>query len=672
MVSSRAEDGPVVLGMSCSHDASACLLRGGQVVAAIQLERLTRVKRDGRPYLNTRLAADYCLDAAGLTPDDVDLFAFNTQNLVPSQVGLNFPFADESFDLFDPVGERSVFVSHHLAHAFATFFSSPFDRSAVWVVDGSGGSVIGADDLLLRGPELAAYANTPMPVPRPPYHVESAYVFDRSGYRLVDRAMAASFHPMCGSSSLGETYAAVSQYVFGDWQEGGKLMGLAPYGDPARFGASLLTRDDDGVSRFGSVWKQDLRRANRRGGPMEYRDLAARVQADLEVALTERAARVLERTGEPDLAYAGGVALNSVANQRMVRESGVRRFYAMPASHDAGVSVGVAAAAHYLLTGETKRGQVPHDFLGRPYRPEEVEAALGERGGFLDVAGYAQRQVVERLAAGQVVGWFEGGSEFGPRALGHRSIMAAPFERETWEHLNRSIKYREEFRPYAPIVPVEVADRFFDMGPDPESPYMLRVVPVRPEWRDRLGAVTHVDGSARVQTVDRVRNPRWHALLTAFGERTGVPVLVNTSMNVRGEPIVETPAQAVDVLLATQMDALVIEDRVVAPVPPPSGADALEDCLPARAPGVELSAAVGEDGPAYRLTSRPRGGPGVELTSSAFLLLAHADGATPLRDLLKTHCPEAAQRAEALRVVRGLLADRLLLARGRSLADAPQ
>ncbi|MET7937546.1 carbamoyltransferase C-terminal domain-containing protein [Streptomyces sp. NPDC005322] len=659
---------PVVLGISCSHDASACLMRGGEIVCAVQLERITRIKRDGRPYLNTRAAADYCLEAAGLTLDDVDLFAFNTQNLVPTQVGLNFPFADETFDLFDPVGERSVFVSHHLAHAFATFFSSPFDRSAVWVVDGSGGSVIGADDLLLRGPELAEYVNRPMPVPRPPYHVESAYVFDRSGYRLVERGVAASFHPMCGSSSLGETYASVSQYVFGDWQEGGKLMGLAPYGEASRFGESLLTKDDSGTSRFTSAWKQGLRRANRRGNPMEYRDLAARVQADLEVALVERASRVLELTSEADLAYAGGVALNSVANQRIIRESGVRRFYAMPASHDAGVSVGVAAAAHYVLTGETKGAPVTHDFLGKPYRTEEIDAALNRWNSVLRTSGFDQKQIVERLAEGQVIGWFEGGSEFGPRALGHRSIMAAPFERAMWEHLNRSIKYREEFRPYAPVVPVELADTFFDMGPDDESPYMLRVVQVRPEWRDRLGAVTHVDGSARVQTVDRVSHPRWHALLTAFGERTGIPVLVNTSMNVRGEPIAETPAQAIDVLLATQMDALVIGDRVVAPAAPVD--EAIEDGPLFRAPGVELSARVGESGPEYQLTSRARSGLVKELPLFAFLLLAGADGVTPLRDLLKLHCPDASQRSEALRIVRDLLTERLLLAGGRAAAHA--
>ncbi|MET8677108.1 carbamoyltransferase C-terminal domain-containing protein [Streptomyces sp. NPDC004647] len=659
MVSSHVKEGPVVLGISCSHDASACLLRGGEIVAAIQLERLTRIKRDGRPFLNSRAAADYCLDAAGLTPNDVDLFAFNTQNLVPTQVGLNFPFADESFDLFDPVGERSVFVSHHLAHAFATFFSSPFDHSAVWVVDGSGGSVIGADDLLLRGPEFAAYVNRPMPVPRPPYHVESAYVFDRSGYRLVDRGVAASFHPMCGSSSLGETYASVSQYVFGDWQEGGKLMGLAPYGEASRFGESLLTRDDSGISRFTSEWKQQLRRANRRGTPMEYRDLAARVQADLEVALVERASRVLALTNEADLAYAGGVALNSVANQRIVHESGVQHFYTMPASHDAGVSIGVAAAAHYLLTGDTKGTSVSHDFLGRSYQAEELDAALNRWSGCLRTGRYDQRQIVERLMQGQVIGWFEGGSEFGPRALGHRSIMAAPFERAMWEHLNRSIKYREEFRPYAPVVPVEAADRFFDMGPDKASPYMLRVVQVRPEWRDRLGAVTHVDGSARAQTVDHIRNPRWHALLTAFGERTGIPVLVNTSMNVRGEPIVETPSQAIDVLLSTQMDALVIEDRLVVPVSPVS--DGVEASRLIRAPGVELSASVGENGPEYRLTSRARSGLVKDIPLPVFLLLADADGATSLRDLLKLHCSEPEQRAAAVRIVHDLLADRLLL-----------
>ncbi len=329
-----------IVGISVSHDASACVLRDGKLERAIQLERLTRKKRDGRPYLHSRAAIDYCLASLNINEREVDRFAFNIQNLVPEQVGLSHPIFDQTFDLFDPFDERAVFVSHHLAHAFAAFFSSPFNRSAVFVADGSGGSVIEADDLLLTGPEFREYLEVRLPTPRPPYHVQSSYVFGPEGYRLIERETARSFHPMCGSSSLGETYAAVSQYVFGDWQEGGKLMGLAPYGDPQELSESFLVRDINGNLQFASEWKRDHRRANTRLAPLEYRHLAARVQRDLEEALIERVRGLIARTGETDVAYAGGVALNSVANHRLLCEAGVRQLYVQPASHDAGISVG--------------------------------------------------------------------------------------------------------------------------------------------------------------------------------------------------------------------------------------------------------------------------------------------------------------------------------------------
>lgn len=663
-LSSRGGPDSLIVGINCNHDASACVLRNGELVCAVQLERLSRVKRDGRPLLNTRAAVDYCLKALGLDASEVGVFAFNTQNLLPQQVGLGFPLADESFDLFDPISERAVFVSHHLAHAFAAFFCSPFERAAVLVIDGSGGSVVGADDLILRGPQLARYVERPLPTPRPPYHAQSAYVFDERGYRLVRREVARDFHPMCGSSALGETYAAVSQYVFGDWQEGGKLMGLAPYGNAAAFSQSLLERDESGRLQFTSAWKQSQRRVNKRGHPMEYRDLAARVQADLEEAVLDRVKAVLADTGETNLAYAGGVALNSVANQRILCESGIRGFYAMPASHDAGISVGAAAAAHFLLSGRTKGAPVTHDFLGRPYTGPEIQESISRRRGAIEVTPYELRSLVERLQAGQVLGWFEGGSEFGPRALGHRSILAAPFERAMWLHLNQVIKYREEFRPYAPIVLEEHANEIFEMGSDSESPFMLRIMKVRPAWRERLGAVTHADGSARVQTIDRVRLPRLHSLLTAFMQRTGVPVLVNTSMNVRGEPIVETPEQALNMLLVTHMDALVLEDFIVVPLKPPS--KSLEDCALTCAPMVSLKAEVTESGLEYRLTCRARGNSVRVVPASVFFLLADADGITSLRELLQRHCTRPSDRPATLDFVRELCNDRLVLPLVRS------
>ncbi|MCC5669474.1 hypothetical protein LC653_38000 [Nostoc sp. CHAB 5784] len=653
------ENAEIIVGISCSHDASACVLVNGRVEVAIQLERLTRVKHDGRPYLSTRRAVDYCLNAAGISTDEVDLFAFNIQNLLPGQVGLGFPLADEEFDLFDPLGPKSVYVSHHLAHAFAAYYCSPFNSATVMVIDGSGGSVIGADDLILNGLELAHYIQRSVPIPRPPYHAESVYEFHEHKYRLVSRHVARSFHPMCGSSSLGETYAAVSQYVFGDWQESGKLMGLAPYGKADLFGSSLLTRDDAGQLQFTASWKAGLRKANSRETPMAYSNLAARIQSDLEEALVQRAHQAVELTGNRQLAYSGGVALNSVANQKILEKSGVEAFYIMPASHDAGICIGAAAAAYYLSSGYTKGALVKDDFLGRPYSEEEITAAINAYRTRLDVAPADLKDISRHLAAGQVFGWFHGKSEFGPRALGHRSILASPFDRDTWRHLNRVIKYREEFRPYAPIVHAETAENYFWLGPDPESPYMLRVVKVRDEWRDRLQAVTHEDGTARVQTVDRKRNPHLHALLAAFAEITGVPILVNTSMNVRGEPIVETPEQAIIMLLSTKMDALVLGNQLLCPLSiTERGFETM--CL-VLGPQVRLQA----DGNSFKLSffliCQAQGGQLVEIPQTLFKLLADADGHQPLYLLLDQHALVGQVRRDIISRLKDLVNQRLVL-----------
>lgn len=595
----------VILGISCSHDASAALLINGKLTHAIQLERLTRVKHDGRPFLSTRIAADYCLRASNMMPDDVDVFAFNIQNLIPQQVGLSYPLADSRFDLFDPLGERVVYVSHHLAHAFGAFFCSPIEDGAAMVIDGSGGNVIGDDDLILSGSELKAYIERPTPTPRPGYHAESTYRFSLTGYRLVDRYEARSFHPMCGSSSLGETYASVTQYVFGSWQDGGKLMGLAPYGEAARFGDSLLVRDESGRLQFTSAWKQRLDVVTTRMEPLRYADLAARVQTDLEEAIVQRAERATSLAGHAALAYSGGVALNSVANQRILESGHVDSLYVMPASHDAGVAIGVAAAAWYQITGKTKGREVTDDYLGCVRTDDEISSALKRRSEWLRVEHCDCARVAELLRRDAIVGLYDGGAEFGPRALGHRSILAAPFDRAMWLRLNERVKYREEFRPYAPIVLAEAAEQYFEMGPDPESPSMLRVVRVREEHRDRLGAVTHVDGTARVQTVHEDRSPLLYQILTSFGDLTGTPILINTSMNVRGQPIVETPDEAIDMLLSTGLDLLLFADRIASRHTLP--AEGLLDRLIGLAPGVRLTCEYAGEGRSTFFTCASQG-----------------------------------------------------------------
>lgn len=650
-----------VLGISASHDASACLIRNGKLEFAVQLERITRIKHDGRGYLHSREAADYCLHAAGLRPHDVDLFAFNAQPLLPGYVGLSQPAADESFDLFDLFGDRAVFVSHHLAHAFAAFFASPFDEAAVFIADGSGGSTVGKADLILRGPELLTYLTLPVTA-RPRLHVQSTYQFTRTSYQLIDREYAESFNVRCGSSSLGEAYAAVSQYVFGDWREGGKLMGLAPYGVPEACGASFLQPDASGLLQFSANWKNRFCRTESNGDPLAHRHLAARVQRDLELALLERVKRVIELTSAENLAYSGGLALNSVANERIKTRTGIGRLFVLPASSDAGIAIGCAAAAEFLLTGATKGQPYTSDFLGYPYRQLDYDLALSVYRSCLQIEPAKIEDVARRLTSRQVIGWFEGRSEFGPRALGHRSILADPRDAAMWRFVNRRVKFREEFRPFAPAVPVELASEYFEI--DGPEPYMLRVVRVREKYRKKLAAVTHVDGSARLQTVDREVLPRFHALLTAFGEKTGLPVLMNTSLNPPGQSIVETPLQAIELLLSTHLSALVLGDRLASP------RESLRDGLTLRskvrlAPDTQVTCEPTPSGPRARLVAAGRKG-GQDVEAWLFHLLASADGETPVAELLRRFLPDSLPTSEALKRLEAYRILRLLIYQGEA------
>lgn len=651
----------VVVGVSASHDASACLMRDGRLEVAIQLERVTRKRRDGQGYLRAREAIDYCLQSAGLSSDEVDLFAFNAQPLLPGWTGLSQPCADEGFDAFDPFGERSLFVSHHLAHAFSAFHASPFTSATVFVADGSGGSTLGAADLMLRGPELERYVNLENSH-RPKLHVQSTYVFGPEGFKLVEREEAESFNVRCGSSSLGEVYAAVSQYIFNEWQEGGKLMGLAPYGDPDACGPSLLKRDDNGRLQFRADWKNLFRNTAVRKPPLDFRHLAARVQKDLEEALLDRIRKALALTGNRALAYAGGIALNSVANERIWRETNAEQFFILPAGHDAGISLGAAAAADSYLTNSTARPVGRHnEFLGHSYGQEDCRVAVRHYEDRLDIVETDIPGVADRLANGLVVGWFEGGAEFGPRALGHRSILADPRDKAMWRRINADIKYREDFRPLAPIVPQELASEFFDI--DEPSPYMLRVVKIKERYRERLGAVCHVDGSARVQTVDREATPRLHELLTVMSHKIGLPILVNTSLNVKGQPIVETPLQAIELLLSTQLDALLFGSKLLTPKRVGGGRLTLADkiVLP---PSTRVVCEASADGPAAKLIAGARGRMSFSIQPWCFNILAHADGRRSLESLFEQHLPPGIPEDIALTWLTALYQKRLILVAG--------
>jgi carbamoyltransferase len=292
-----------------------------------------------------------------------------------------------------------------------------------------------------------------------------------------------------------------------------------------------------------------------------FADCAASVQRVLEDTLVEMARALHDETGLPDLCLGGGVALNGLANARILSESGFERVFVPPAPGDAGCALGAALYADRIYFKNPDRDIPDHPFWGPAVDARELAKAAAEDGQTvqeLDDTRMVER-IADDLAAGRVVGWMDGASEFGPRALGHRSILASPQSRGMRDRLNRDIKRREEFRPFAPVTPLETADRYFELPPGGArlGRFMSGVFPVRPEFRDALGAITHVDGSARVQTLDETMAPRLHALLVAFGKRTGVPVLLNTSFNVAGEPIVNRALEGYSTFRRCGIDALV-------------------------------------------------------------------------------------------------------------------
>jgi carbamoyltransferase len=562
---SRGQSGEpmYVLGTGLSHDGSACLLKDGVIAVAIEKERLTRRKHDGG---NDDDAILYCLAAEGISLDDVELVVQNA----------NFSMFERGNDWFKGPRQvarhpRIVTISHHLAHAYSAIGTSPFDEAAVLVVDGCGNS---CDEALDR---TAARSLAPAHDPALDHlHFEkdSYYQFDGRhlqpivkdyspwGYRVRD-------YPMCPQTtqhSIGGLYRAASCYCLGGIDDSGKLMGLAPYGRPGVFSDPIFALRDGRVF-VNYDWMSRFDRPRRSAEDFRtqfqyYADIACWVQGELERALLYLVNDRYRSYPSKNLVYAGGVALNAVANSRILRESKFENLYVQPAAGDNGVAIG---CAYYGWLSELQRERHLHNgssAFGRRYAAAEVTEALARRAERIEVV--EAPDVVEAtasiLANGAIVGWFQGRSEFGPRALGHRSILADPRRQGHRDRINRQIKFREDFRPFAPAVASEYASTYFGGS---GSPYMLMVAPVLPEHANSIRDVTHVDGSCRLQTVSPEQEPTFHALLTAFARRTSLPILLNTSLNRRGMPIVETPAEALDFFLDCALDALVIENYVV-------------------------------------------------------------------------------------------------------------
>jgi carbamoyltransferase len=471
------------------------------------------------------------------------------------------PVLDHSLASYAPFSDPH----HHLAHAASAFFASGFEEAAVLVMDAQG--------------------------PYPPGSRASTSYWRGAGASLVPIRAVKEEGPFCWQS-LGHFYSAISYYLgFGRYQEG-HTMALSAYGGPSRLcdAVDTLLRplaqgfavDSDFIhftyaTRYGARygWKVEPRRLaylqDRYAemlGPLRepgalvdqrVRNLAWCAQARLEETVVHIGRELHEATGLDRVCLAGGIALNGAANHRLLIEGPFRALFIQPAANDSGQALGKLL---YRVCAELrlrKPWKMEHAYLGPEYSEQAVAAALRETDGVRHeklTAPVLIRETVDRIASGKVVAWFEGGSEIGPRALGHRSILADPRSPTVRDHLNLHVKHRESFRPFAPSVLEEYAATFFEL--DAPSPFMLLIVPVREEKRHLIPAVTHVDGSARVQTVSARTAPHYHALIRCFAERTGVPMLLNTSFNCAGEPIVETPADAVHSFLRMNLDSLIL------------------------------------------------------------------------------------------------------------------
>jgi len=560
----------LILGISAFyHDSAACLVRDGRIVAAAQEERFSRVKHDSS---FPEQAIKACLQIGGCGIGDLDYVVFyekpflkferlletylrraprgfgSYRKVVPLWIKDKLWMKHSMQQQLNYEGEV-LFSEHHESHAAAAFFPSPFYSAAILTVDGVGEWTTTAYGKGL-GNDLELNWEVRFP------------------------------------HSLGLLYTAFTYYLgFKVNSDEYKVMGLAPYGEPVyrrEIEERLIGLADDGsftldldYFNYETGFTMTSERFDRLfGGPprksteplnQKHKDLAASIQGVTEEVMLRLSRRVRAETGEDRLCLGGGVALNCVANGRILREAGFRDIWIQPAAGDAGGAVGAALAVYHRLLGQPREADGSCDamqgaYLGPRFKKEEVRRVLDSAG-----AQYQELPEIElirrtclELDSGAVVGWFQGRMEFGPRALGNRSILADPRRPDMQRKLNLRIKFRESFRPFAPSVLEEKQAEFFES--DCPSAYMLLVAPVSTAQRGCIPAVTHVDGSARIQTVNEQQNGRYYRLIQAFAEMTGCPLLVNTSFNVRNEPIVCSPHDAYNCFMRTNMDVLVMED----------------------------------------------------------------------------------------------------------------
>jgi len=558
-----------ILGISCYyHDAAACIIRDGELIAAAEEERFNRDKHhSGFPHLSIH----YCLKQAGIIADDLDYVVFYEKPFVKfNRILENYIFQwPRSFGAFGraiPLWLKTrlnmkkqiakelgiepakiYFSDHHLSHASAAFFVSPFKEAVILTEDGVG-----------------EWATT-------------TAGFGKDNHITIDKEIRFPH-------SLGLLYSAITSYLGfrvndAEW----KVMGLAPYGEPKYLDKFLELVDvkEDGSFRLNmkyfsfhysydesinSRFEKHFGRKKRRGGELDqfYTDIAASGQKVVEDIIVKMAGSLHKEYKCDNLSIAGGVGLNSVANWRIMEKTGFKDIFIQPAAGDSGCAVGAAYAFYHMTLNNPRKYVMEHALLGPEYSNEEIRMVLDKYNAqFTEYKTEDEliKTTADMLAKDKVVGWFQGRMEFGPRALGCRSILANPKNPNMKEIINSKVKFREKFRPFAPSVIKEEASKYFDIKID--APYMLLIPPVHPDKRELLPAITHIDGSARLQTVDKKTNKKYYLLLEAFKQKASVPVLLNTSFNVRGEPIVCTPEDGYSCYMRTGIDALVMGNYIL-------------------------------------------------------------------------------------------------------------
>ncbi len=674
-----------VLGTATSHDGSACLLKDGKIAFAIEKERITRKKHDGG---NDNLAIQYCLDAEGISLDDITLIVQN-DNFSDFKYGNDYLGGERLFAVH--AHSKIETISHHLAHAYSAIGTCPFDDFNLLVIDGCGSPFDQCIDNLGAVPDRNKIAAAP--------HLfcekDSFYSYANGQLKTImkDFSPYGYLHqypnyPNSTKDSIGGLYAGVSIYCFGDHADPGKLMGLAPFGKPNVFNEKIFDLDDGRVF-VNYDWIKNYQQPARNYEEFKqkfqyFADIAYGVQKEIERALLYLIEHRLALHSSENLCYAGGTALNAVANSRILKETSIENIYIEPAAGDNGLALG---CAYYGWLEILKQPRIKHSgstCFGARYNSKAVENAilnisskltpalvapcihqlfyylnsdkyfdqlkegliqfnlnkvgvyqLLAKGGkitcypqviaepqssitidgvdfyrflenpqlaeeflltgqmkFSNPAGlklltenfdlseifkqlskpkippsryqkseFIAKDVAQLLASGKIIGWFQGGCEFGPRALGRRSILADPRNKQAKSFINSRIKFREDFRPFAPSVLKEDMSIYFDI--QRESPYMILVDQVRPEWQDKISSVVHADKSCRVQTVTPDWNKAYYDLITQFKQQTGMSVLLNTSLNRKGMPIVETPEDALSFFYECELDCMVIENYIV-------------------------------------------------------------------------------------------------------------